>query len=619
MRLKLKIPFLLVTVFFAIGTFAQTGISFYNLGNATFQNSFYNPSYLPEGKIFIGLPVLSGVHVNINNKFDYSDAIVRTESGNQIDLNGFLASLQRNNYVSTSVDIGLFHLAYTANNGMHFSLFANERVESDVMYSKQLMQFAIEGNLTLLGDAVKIDKTKMSSTYFREIGVGFGGAIPSLKMNVGARLKYLQGIANASTSNYTAQLTTNNIDYQLDLDLKDAALRTSGFDVLQGKSTIDPVSYIIYNGNAGVSADFGMSMDVNKYVNFSASIVDLGFISWKEDITNYTIPDTVMRYSGLNLKDPSNLEQNIEDSLINRFKNRMVKTSDAYTTGLNPKVYTSIAYKTPLGGEIIGSLGTRYLKGNFNYLIGAGYRHRFGKYFVGSASVTRLPQQFMNIGAGLSIKGGPVQYYLAVDHIWNFDLTKAKAFDFRTGMNIIIGKKSNTKSESPFGQKSSIKQPKSRASSNSFLGKKVKVKDQEGIYTIIKKQNRRKKKDYSNPEADIPSENEYYEGEVISEAIPSETTKKVFGGKSDPIPSESKKLRSGKSDPIPGSKKKVRAGKSDPIPKTKRKATGGKSDPIPSSKKRVRGGKSDPIPSGGRKVKTKRSAPIPKGKKKKKN
>ena len=132
------------------------------------------------------------------------------------------------------------------------------------------------------------------------------------RSRIGARLKYLQGIANASTSNYTAQLTTNNIDYQLDLDLKDAALRTSGFDVLQGKSTIDPVSYIIYNGNAGVSADFGMSMDVNKYVNFSASIVDLGFISWKEDITNYTIPDTVMRYSGLNLKDPSNLEQNID-------------------------------------------------------------------------------------------------------------------------------------------------------------------------------------------------------------------------------------------------------------------------------------------------------------------
>ena len=598
---------------------AQTSMGFYNMGNATFQSSFYNPTYIPEGKLFIGLPVLSGVHLNINNKFDYSDVFVRTETGNKIDLNGFLASLQKNNTVSATVDLNLFHVAYTARNGMNFSLFANERVQTDVLYTRQLMQFAIEGNISQLGETIKIDKTAASATYFREIGVGFSGAIPKLKMNVGARLKYLQGIANASTSNYTAQLTTNNVDYQLDLDLEGAALRTSGVETLQGNTTIDPVSYLINNANKGVSADFGMSMEVNRYVNFSASIVDLGFISWQEDIKNYTIPDTVMRYGGLNLKEPKGLEQNIKDSLINRFKNRVVKTSDAYTTSLNPKIYTSISYKTPIGGEVVGSLGTRYIKGKFNYLVGAGYRHRFGKYFIGSASVTRLPQQFLNVGAGLAIKGGPVQFYLAADQLVKFDLTKAKSFDFRVGMNFIIGKRKAKSSTSTSGG-SSIKQPKTQASANSFLGKKVKVKGQDDIYTVIKKQDRRKQKDYTNPAADIPSEGGYYEGEVISEPIPSESLRKFFGGKSDPIPSETKKSRGTvKSPPIPGSNKRVRGGKSDPIPKAKRKARGGKSDPIPGSKKIKRGGKSDPIPSGGKKVKSRKSSPIPKGKKKRRN
>ncbi|WP_421874155.1 DUF5723 family protein [Marinoscillum sp.] len=569
MRLKKHIAWFIVGLFFCFTISAQTGISFFNLGNTTFQNSFYNPSFIPEGKVFIGLPALSGVHVNINNKFDYSDVITKGESGgNQINLNTFLSSLQRNNYVSTSLDISLLHVAYSTDNGLNFSLFANERVEADVIYTRQLMEFGIDGNLSQLGEAVRIDKTAASASYFREIGVGFAGAIPRYKISVGARLKYLQGFANASTSKYTAELTTNNVDYRLDLDLRDAALRTSGFDILQGKSG-DIGSHLINNPNKGFATDLGFSMELNRYVNVSASIVDLGFISWKEDITNYTIPDTVMRYSGLDLREPSNLEQNIEDSLINRFKDRVVKTQDTYTTMLNPKMYASMSYKTPIGGDVVGSLGTRYIKGRLNYLLGVGYRHQFGKVFTGSASVTRLPQQFMNIGAALAVKGGPAQLYLAVDHIWNFDLTKAKAFDFRVGMNFIFGKRNKDKSDSPFAA-GTQKRATNSASSNSFLGSKVKVKGQEGIYTIIRKQDRRKKKDYTNPGSDIPSENENFNGEVKSAPIPTGDNK-VTGGQSDPIPSSSKKVRGGKSDPIPSGNRKVKTKRSSPIPKDKKK------------------------------------------------
>ena len=583
--MRLKNTILILSFFVVFSSQAQTGVSFFSLGNATFQNSFYNPSFIPEGKVFIGLPAISGVHINVNNKFDYSDVITKNESGkNQINLNSFLESLQGNNTVSTSLDISLLHLAYTANNGMNFSFFANERVEADVLYTKQLMEFGVNGNLSQVGEAVKIDKTAASATYFREIGLGFAGAIPQYKMSVGARLKYLQGFANASTSNYTARLTTNNVDYRLDLDLENAALRTSGFDIMQGK-TGDIGSHLINNQNKGFATDLGFSMELNRYVNVSASITDIGFISWKEDITNHTIPDTVMRYSGLDLREPNNLEQNIEDSLINRFKNRLVKTEDTYTTWLNPKLYTSLSYKTPAGGDVVGSLGTRYIKGRLNYLVGLGYRHPIGKFFVGSANITRLPQQFMNIGAALAVKGGPAQLYLAVDHIWNFDLTKAKALDVRVGMNFIFGRRNKDKSESPFGAKGSTKQPTRRAGTNRFLGRKVKVKGQEGIYTIINKQDRRKKKDYTNPGKDIPTENENFMGEVKSEPIP-QSKRQPFGGQSDPIPSGDKKVR------------------------------GGKSDPIPSGGRKTRVGKSDPIPSGNGKVKTKRSAPIPKGKKK---
>ncbi|MEQ9305571.1 MAG: DUF5723 family protein, partial [Marinoscillum sp.] len=91
------------------------------MGNTTFQNSYYNPAMIPEGKVFLGLPVLSGVHFNFNNKLDYSEAITKSESGNQINLSTFLGALQNNNMVSMTTDLNLFHLAYTTPSGFNFS------------------------------------------------------------------------------------------------------------------------------------------------------------------------------------------------------------------------------------------------------------------------------------------------------------------------------------------------------------------------------------------------------------------------------------------------------------------------------------------------------------------
>ncbi|MEQ8552672.1 MAG: DUF5723 family protein [Cyclobacteriaceae bacterium] len=555
MILKKAITFLFSLSLIISFATAQTSSAFFQLGNATFQNSFYNPSFIPEGKVFVGLPVLSGVHFNFNNKFDYSDIITKEESGNQINLNTFLNSLQRNNMVSTSTDISLLHLAYTTPTGFNFSVFANERIEVDFLYPKSLMKFAIDGNATLVGERLKIGHTRASATHFREMGIGASAIVPKFNMSVGLRLKYLQGFVNASTPhNLRADITTNNVDYSLTIDMQNATLRTSGVGIMQGEEG-DLATHLISNQNRGAAMDLGLTMALNKYLTFSASLTDLGYISWKENIKNHTLGDTALTYSGVSLKNPKNLEQTIKDSLINKFKNRLTTNSDEYTTTLSPKLYTSISYKVPSGGDLVGSLGTRYINGQLKYMVGAGYRHSFGKFFIGSASVTRLPQQFLNVGAALAVKGGPAQLYLAVDQLVNYDATKFKAIDVRVGMNFIFGKRVKKDDKSAFDQKSArAKRAKRKATSDSFLGSKVKVKGQEDIYTIIDKQERRKRKDYLNSASEIPG-----------------GTSDLTNTSSEPIPKSKRRFRIRKSDPIPSGKSKVKNKRSDPIPNDKKK------------------------------------------------
>lgn len=481
---------------------AQTSLSFHHLGNATFQNTNLNPAYIPEAKFFLGLPAISGIHLNFNNKFDYSDLVVKAEGESQISLSSMLGSLQKNNMTHLSSTISLLHVGFRTNSGLTFSFFANDRIEADILYKQQVMKMLIDGNGSVLNETVNIGSTKASATYFREIGVSAGATIPRLDLTVAARLKYLQGIANASTSrDATATLKTNDIDYSLELELQNAMLQTAGFDAVQ-----ENPAYAIANSNVGGAIDLGMNWNMTRAYTLSASIVDLGLISWKEGIENHHIRDTSMVYGGLDLKDPDNLEQTIKDTLINKFKNRRVKNEDPYSTFLNPKAYVSWAYHTPMAGDLIATAGTRYVRGQMKLMLGAGYKHSFGKVFTGTINVTKLPQQFLNVGAAMVVNGGPMQLYLAADQLVNYDATKFKSFDFRVGLNIQIGQKKE-QIESAFavgGNKQ--KKDRQKASLQSFLGNKVKVKGKEGIYTIITKQGRRKRKDYLRKSDPIPKE-----------------------------------------------------------------------------------------------------------------
>jgi|GEM_PF-463811 len=502
-KISLYIALLILVSFSSPG---QSSLSFYNLGNATFQNTFLNPALIPEGKVFIGLPVLSGVHLNFNNKSNYSNVITRGETQNQIDLNSYLGSLQKNNMTHVSANVNLFHLAISTKPGQMFSVFANERMETDFLYDKSLMEFAINGNGAHLGETVKIGKTRLNSTYYREYGIGYAATVQKIGLTVGVRAKYLQGFVNASTApGFQANLTTDAQTYALNLDLQNGTLRTSGLNAIQGNSGYSG-SYLVSNNNKGAAFDLGITLKKNDRLTIAASLLDVGFISWNDDIKNHTEGDTSMVYSGINLKKPDQIEQTIKDSLINRFKDRKTESYDPYKTWLSPKMYLSGTYNVRKGGDVIGTFGTRYVMGQMKFLFGAGYRQQVGKFFVGSVNVTKLPQQFLNLGAALAIKGGPAQFYIAADQVVLYDMTKFKSFDFRVGLNFVFGKHdSESISAAARGTKSNS--GKSKGGIDSFLGSKVQVKGKEGIYTIIKKQGRRRKKDFEQSGDPVPKEN----------------------------------------------------------------------------------------------------------------
>ncbi|WP_462254129.1 DUF5723 family protein [Ekhidna sp.] len=484
---KFATTILLLTCVFSLK--AQTSVSFQHLGNATFQNNLINPSLIPEGKFFLGLPVLSGLHVNMNNKFSYNEGFTVESDRTLIDVPKIIGNLQNQNTVTAKAGINLLHVGYKLKSGALLSFVANERVEADFLYPKEVVEYVFtDGNNEFLNQDVKISKVGLIAQHFREFGLGIAAPINE-QLTVGLRGKFLVGFANASLAgNTTAILNSNGEAFQIDAEWENATLRTSGFDIYD-ETEGDLGSHLVMNGNTGLALDIGGTYKLNRYYTLTGSIVDLGYINWKENIKSYTLNDTSFNYSGVNLEELDNIQQTLEDSLFSKFET--TDTFEPYRSWLPVTAYGSWIYHYSPKTDIYVTVGSRWIQRQFKMMYGGGVTQKFGKAFTGSISVTKLPQQFFNAGAAFAVKGGPVQMYMAVDHLINFSIPDAKAIDFRFGISFAFqGRQEQATSglsRTPIAGAKGL-------DTNVFLGKKVKTKKRDGIYSIIKKQKRRELK-----------------------------------------------------------------------------------------------------------------------------
>lgn len=482
---------MLITVLSLAPAWSQSGIAFQQLRNATFQSTNYNPAWMPQGTIFLGLPAISGVNFYVNNKFSYNKLFTDTESGGKlVDIDNVINNLAVNNLLSIHSNISLFHLGVRAPTGHAVVLFANERIESDFTYPKRLIEWGWEGNGNFIGQEMNFSRTGLTTNYFREYGIAYAIDKPEIGLKLGIRAKMYQGLVNLSTpSSLSLTVLTENENFQVNLDNKNVVLRSAGIDILQNGA--DPIGYLIANNNRGFGVDLGFEKKMNRYYTFALGVTDIGYISWKEGILNRTLSDTTFRYTGLQLKGINDLRGQVEDSLINRFS--IDESTEAYTTLAVSRINGNFIY-TPLPYlDVITTASVRMIQWQPKVGMGVGLRAHLGPKLIASANVTRLPQQWTNIGAGLALTGGPVQLYAAVDKVLGYSVPNMQWAQGSVGINFVFGNKSQSR-EARIASRSVkedrlITEPKG-VTSGTFMGSKVQVKRSEGLYTFINKQER---------------------------------------------------------------------------------------------------------------------------------
>ncbi|MCX6305783.1 MAG: DUF5723 family protein [Bacteroidetes bacterium] len=430
--------------------FAQHDLGLYNMQIIP-QRIFQNPAFIPEQRFYIGIPVLSGIQSAYTIPFSYNDVIERDSYDSvTFKVENFLGKIAKNDKFRVYSNVEILSLGTQLAKGRFFLGFSiRERISQHLMIPENLGNLLWYGNAApqLFGQYANISPS-VDFTAFDEYGASFSGYAIHNKMTWGARLKYLAGRVNATTTRSEFEVYTDTGSYQIRMR-SDFEMKTS--EIHDIEHYMDKrVSSLVFPGNNGFGIDLGASYQVNDHIGVSASVLDIGFINWNSNTMTLVSrhPGEEVSFNGLTLKDFTDMIGDLES--FGRKLSDSILEQAKIDTVYGQKYTTWLPVRYNIGGTY--ALNDHH---HFNLLFnGVSWDHHF--YPAMSVSYYyQLPRilgvmvsynifnrQFTNIGAGLSVNAGPVQLYIISDNLPGLIYYRGSdSYSIQFGINIAIGKK----------------------------------------------------------------------------------------------------------------------------------------------------------------------------------
>ena len=484
-KLRYILILLLGMVFMNSG--AQNSQVLYNMNVP--QRHFLNPALTPTNSVYIGLPAISGINLNINNNFmNFSDVFMKSKTTDSLisilhpeyDVQDFIPKINDKNSIEPQVLIQLFGLGFRAGEDLYIFFDVNDRIESNIVLPGDIMKLALLGNEQFMGDKIDLSSLRADVKYFREYGLGFSKDITD-KLRIGVKGKLYSGVASAAIENNSLGITVNS-DYthSIDADMmvnfsgpvtayvnSDNTIDSISFDSnkLDFENVSEVINYLLKPENKGFGFDVGAEYSFSDKLRLSASFTDIGYIRWKRDITSLRAKSSFV-FSGLDLSDVykrditiDSLAAELLDSLKNSFS--IDNTHNPFTTYMPFGVTIGGSYNITKGFSLGLLSYSRFVGKQLREALTVSANINLGNAFTTSIAYTAANQRYDNLGAGLAFRAGWFQLYMLADRIpvtWNKFETKSNSFilpaswntvHFRIGMNLAFGNKIKKKSDQP--------------------------------------------------------------------------------------------------------------------------------------------------------------------------
>jgi outer membrane protein OmpA-like peptidoglycan-associated protein len=453
---------ILCICFWASALFAQTNPMFYNFRSVA-QSSFLNPAHVSRQAFTIGL-FDNFNHISTPGISAYD--ILRNDETAEQSIEKILSNSSYHlKDIHLYNEINPFFLGFRIKKN-YFSFAIQNSVSTNIGLPKDLLSLLYYGNAnstqTFNKDIVLSDLqlksrtyTSLSASFTREFGE---------KLTIGIRGKYHVGLTDLSLERNNTTIKTDSgsensykITASTDYLLRGAGItRIEDLQSQLANSTTGSASTNLLTDfgqnlfknpiGSGFSIDLGADYKFNKKLSVSASILDLGSITWKE-ARSYSQKGTFI-FEGFNTDDPSTIDSaefaQLQDSLNRVFEPKQ-DTINAYTTRLNPRFYIGMNYQLFKSGSI-GLVGYgETWNGKFYPGASISYTQRLWRLMDLRVNYNIYRGNNQNVGAGIAVNLAPISIYMLSDNIMGWAPTDGtlrldgRYTTVRFGVNINIG------------------------------------------------------------------------------------------------------------------------------------------------------------------------------------
>ncbi len=442
----------------ATGQYSTTAYHMYGIPQA----NQLNPAFQPSCSWYLGMPGLSPFRLKVestsigyNDIFTYDDnlnAFISFMHPNS-DKGIFMDALKTHNNIRMDASFDILSFGFKKEQ-MFFSLDITERIENTIILPEDFFEFAVY--LSKHQDRFSFADMGGYSRYWREIAIGMSYNVDD-EFQVGGRAKILLGVANVRARVTDMNIITStdvwDISSRIDVDISapgvvtyaqaDGLMDSIDFDSDILESEI--ISTALGFGNPGFGIDFGFQYRPLDYLTVSGSINDLGFIKWKNNVTNLA-NDGAFTFDGLAidiLGDGGDDEQTAVDQMIDSLSSQLdfYVSNDPYTTMLSGGFHLGAAYELNEKVRFGVVDRIRIYKAKFYNQFTLSANVQPIRAFSASFSYSVIGNNFTNIGLGLSMYAGPLNLYFITDQLLSAALipSSLQSLNFRLGMNLVFG------------------------------------------------------------------------------------------------------------------------------------------------------------------------------------
>lgn len=436
-RVFLILMYLLVSVLHGK---AQTNMVFYPIENQ-FNSSNLNPAYIASQRQFtFSIFPMAGINVGYNNQRVLKDMLTKVLQGDQTnsDFREVFSSMMKLDLFYQKMETSLLYLGYNSDFGS-FNFRVQENIQMMMGLKGEFSEFLTNSS----SQSILVNNPQMfpaQALHYREYGLGYAREIMKGRLSVGVRAKLYFGKFSVSSD---VQGEVAKRDDNFYLQIRDQVKFSFPMNVIQDSfgylSSVEPTddfsvgNYLTNSKNIGTGFDIGLTYKITPDLTFSASVLDLGKINWKNNLNRmtfdgeYPFPQSFIVSSGDNILTKNEGFSNETTDFSQLYKIEIDKNS-SFSTRLPTTIFSGLKYK--LNPKVNISVVNRYIKVkdmNFNSLSATGV-FDVKKDLTVSAGYAIVGDSYTNMPFAVLYNWHAGQSYIGTDNLLSFIVPSGSEF-----------------------------------------------------------------------------------------------------------------------------------------------------------------------------------------------